>query len=417
MRIFIAILLFAAAIGAQQGSVRVEPYYPVSEKEAAKVVAKVLKVSPVIDGHNDLFIHFFACKECPRDFTKYRIDVENSGHTDIPRWRKGGVGATLLNIERDDTLDKFLSAYDIAYRMQTAYPKDLKVVKTSTEMRQAMRDGRIALLPIMENSVGLENSMYLLRSFYQLGLRGVTLAYKTNDLADGSDDKPKHNGVSAFGREMIREMNRLGVIVDISHVSAKAMSDALETSLSPVIFSHSNSRRLCDINRNVPDDVLLKLKANGGMIMLTMVPEFTTNPFAKWMVAGDEYYYGLQAKYSNDKKLVKADMDIWEKANPFPPVTIGDIAEHFDHVKKLIGVDHIGIGGDYDGISYTIKGMEDVSKYPSLLTELAHRGWTEKELRKVTGENLLRVFAAIETKATQLQTTMQPSNATLTVKK
>lgn len=276
-------------------------------------------------------------------------------------------------------------------------------------MRQAIKDGRIALLPIMENSIGLENSMHLLRSFYQLGLRSVTLAYKTNDLADGSDDKPKHNGVSDFGKEMIREMNRLGVIVDISHVSAKAMSDALETSRSPVIFSHSNSRALCNMNRNAPDDVLLKLKANGGMIMLTMVPEFTTNPFAKWMQTGDEYYFGLQRKYMFDKAKVKADMDIWDKQNPIPTATIADIAEHFDHVKKLIGVDHIGIGGDYDGIKATIKGMEDVSKFPSLLTELAKRGWTENELRKVTGENFLRVFSEVEQKAALIQTTTQPS--------
>lgn len=399
------IIIPAASIYAQKEAKK----YVLTDQAAEKLVSRVLKTSPVIDGHNDLFIHFFACKECPQDFRTYRIDSTNTGHTDIPRWRKGGVGGQLLNIEKDRSLGLFLDAYDIVYRMQAAYPNDIKVVGTSSEMRAAMRAGRIALLPIMEGSIGLENNMSLLRSFYQLGLRSVTFAYKTNDLADGSDDKPKHNGVSAFGKEMIGEMNRLGVIIDISHVSTKAMSDVLETTKAPVIFSHSNARALCDVNRNVPDEVIKKLVANRGMIMLTFVPEFTSNEFASWYKSGDEFYFALQRKHSFDKAKVKADMDIWEKENPPPVVTISDIADHFDHVKRLVGVDHIGIGGDYDGILYTIKDLEDVSGYPKLLTELAKRGWTEKDLRKITSENFLRVFEEVEVKAAALQKTMQPS--------
>ena len=398
-------LSFPVGVPAQAPSKK----YVLSDEAAEKLVARVLKTSPVIDGHNDLFIHFFACKECPQDFSTYRIDSTNSGHTDIPRWRKGGVGGQLLNIEKDGSLERFLGAYDILYRMQAAYPNDIQVVRTSAEMRSAMRSGRIAILPIMETSKGLENSMTLLRSFYQLGLRSVTFAYKTNDLADGSDDKPKNDGVSAFGREMIGEMNRLGIIIDISHVSARAMSDVLETTKAPVIFSHSNSRALCDVNRNAPDDVIMKLVANHGMIMLTFVPEFTTDEFAKWYKAGDEFYFDLQKKHAFDKAEVKADMYVWEKENPRPVVTVSDIADHFDHVKNLIGVDHIGIGGDYDGILYTIKGLEDVSGYPHLLTELAKRGWSEKELRKITSENFLRVFEGVEKRAVELQKTMRPS--------
>ncbi len=400
-----SLIILATSLFAQQ----TDKKYVVSDRAAKIIVDRVLKTSPVIDGHNDLFIHFFACKECPQDFSTYRIDSTNSGHTDIPRWRKGGVGGQLLNIEKDGSLDRFLGAYDIVYRMQTAYPNDIQVVRTSSEMRSAMKAGRIAILPIMETSKSLENSMILLRSFYQLGLRSVTFAYKTNDLADGSDDKPKNNGVSAFGKEMIGEMNRLGVIIDISHVSAKAMSDVLETTKAPVIFSHSNSRALCDVNRNVPDDVIKKLVENRGMIMLTFVPEFTTNEFANWYRSGDEFYFSLQKKYAFDKAKVKVDMDLWEKENPPPVVTVADIADHFDHVKQLIGVDHIGIGGDYDGIMYTIKDLQDVSGYPKLLIELAKRGWTEKELQKITSENFLRVFEEVEAKAAALQKTMQPS--------
>ena len=401
----IFILIFAAGLYAQSPSRK----YVLTDQAAAALVVRVLKTSPIIDGHNDLFIHFFACKECPRDFHAYRIDTTNTGHTDIPRWRKGGVGGQLLNIEKDRSLGLFLDAYDIVYRMQAAYPNDIRVVGTSGEMRSAMRSGRIAILPIMEGSIGLENNMSLLRSFYQLGLRSVTFAYKTNNLADGSDDKPIHNGVSAFGKEMIGEMNRLGIIIDISHVSAKAMNDVLETTKAPVIFSHSNARALCEQNRNVPDDVIKKLAANRGLMMLTFVPEFTTDEFAKWYNAGDEFYFALQRKYAFDKAKVKADMDVWEKENPRPVVTILDIADHFDHVKRLVGVDHIGIGGDYDGILYTIEGLEDVSGYPKLLTELAKRGWTEKELRKITSENFLRVFEEVEAKAAALQKIMQPS--------
>lgn len=412
-KLALCILIPAASFYAQKEAKK----YVLSDQAAEKLVTRVLKTSPVIDGHNDLFIHFFACKECPQDFHTYRIDSTNTGHTDIPRWRKGGVGGQLLNIEKDRSLGLFLDAYDIVYRMQAAYPNDIKVVGTSSEMRAAMRSGRIAILPIMEGSIGLENNMSLLRSFYQLGLRSVTFAYKTNDLADGSDDKPKHNGVSAFGKEMIGEMNRLGIIVDISHVSAKAMSDVLETTKAPIIFSHSNARALCDHNRNVPDDVIKKLVANRGMIMLTFVPEFTTNAFAKWYNAGDEYYFALQRKHAFDKVKVKADMDIWEKENPRPIVTVSDIADHFDHVKRLVGVDHIGIGGDFDGILYTIKGLDDVSGYPKLLTELAKRGWTEKDLRKITSENFLRVFEEVEAKAAALQKTIQPSSVKVVEKK
>jgi membrane dipeptidase len=381
-------------------------YYPISETKAKEIVTRVLKQSPVIDGHSDLFAWYFGCNykklpQCPQDIKDYPLDTISKGQTDIPRWRKGGVGGVQLNVF-SDSLISFVEAYDQLYRLEKYYSGDLKVVSTSAEMRKTMQAGKIALLPMLEGSVRLENKVSLLRMFYKLGLRCITFTYNTSDLADGSDDKPKHNGISSIGKEMVREMNRLGVLIDMSHISARSMNDILDITKAPVIFSHSNARALCDVNRNVPDEVLKRLKMNGGLIMIDMVAEHTSNAFAKWMADGDSVYYSTKAKYPGDKKKLKEVMEQWEKDYPRPAVTVADVADHFDYIKKLIGIDHIGISGDYDGMDYPIAGLEDVSCFPLLLNELARRGWSEPELRKITGENYLRVFEAIEKKAKEL---------------
>jgi membrane dipeptidase len=387
---------------AQNGSYN----YPITEVKAKEMVAGIIKQSPVIDGHNDLFAWYFGCNykklpKCPQDIKDYPLDTITKGQTDIPRWRKGGVGGVQLNVF-SDSLSGYMDAYDQLYRLEKTYSKDLKIVGTASEMRKAMQAGKIALLPMLEGSVRLENKVSLLRMFYKLGLRCITFTYYTSDLADGSDDKPRHNGISLIGKEMVQEMNRLGVIIDMSHVSAKSMSDILDITKAPVIFSHSNARALCGVNRNVPDEILKRLKLNGGLIMIDMVAEHTSNAFVKWMNTGDTVYYVTKEKYPGDKKKLKEVMDEWEKNYPKPAVTVADVADHFDYIKKLIGVDHIGISGDYDGMDYPIAGLEDVSCFPALLIELARRGWTETELRKITAENYLRVFEAVEKKATQL---------------
>jgi membrane dipeptidase len=374
--------------------------YLKTEAEAQKIVAKVLKRYPIIDGHNDLIAWYFGCNykklpKCPQDITDYPLDKISNGETDIPRWRMGGVGGVQLNVVAD-SLNSFLDAYDLLYRMEETYSKDLKVISTSSEMRKAIRDGKIAILPMLEGSVRLENKLSYLRFFYKQGLRCVTFTYYTSDLADGSDDIPRHNGISAIGNEMVKEMNRLGIIIDMSHISSKAMSDILDITEAPVIFSHSNVRVLCDVNRNVSDEILLRLKVNNGLIMLDMVPEHTSNTFVKWMQEGDSVYYSIKDQNPGDKKKLTEIMAKWENDYPKPVVTISDIANHFDYVKNLIGIDYIGIGGDYDGMDYYIQGLEDVSCYPKLLTELVRRGWTESELKKITCENFLRVFSDIE---------------------
>lgn len=400
-----AAILYWLLINVCQGHAQSIKYKQnVSKEKADEIVKKVLKLSPVIDGHNDLFIRYFDCKTCPIDLHEYRIDTIAKGHTDIPKMRKGGVGAVLMNVfGRDTSLYSYHKGWDLLYRMENLYRADLKIVGTSSEMRSAIRDGKIAFLPILEGSVRLKNDPALLRTYYKLGLRSVTFAYKTNGLADGSDDTARHNGISAAGREMVKEMNRLGVLIDMSHISAKAMNDILDITKSPVIFSHSNARALCDVNRNVPDDVLVRLKQNNGIIMLTFVPYFVKKEHKSWLDYGDAVYDKAIADYPNNRAKLDSIMEKWEKENIEPVVTVADMADHFDHIKTLIGVNYIGIAGDFDGISFTIKGLENMSTFPNLLTELARRGWTETELKKITGENFLRVFEAVEKKARRLQ--------------
>ena len=398
----IAVILFFCPVFGQDN-------YKLSEVKAKEVVSRVLKTSPVIDGHNDLFIHYFDCKTCPRDLKDYRIDTIAKGHTDIPRMRKGGVGAVLMNVFGNDTgMLTYHKAWDLLYRMEAAHAKDIKVVGSSADMKAAMRSGKVAFLPILEGALRLSNDPALVRTFYKLGLRSVTFAYKTNGLADGSDDTVRHNGISAAGRTMIKEMNRLGVLIDMSHISAKAMNDILGITEAPVIFSHSNAKALCDVNRNVQDDVLLRLKKNKGIIMLTFVPYFVKKQHTDWLTAGDEVYYKAEKDFAGNRDSMNIVMDKWEKENPEPLVTVADMADHFDYVKKLIGADHIGMAGDYDGISFTIKGLENTSTYPNLLIELARRGWTETELKKITGENFLRVFEKVEKKAVFLKQNTLP---------
>lgn len=387
--------------------------YVRTDSEARTILRRALSVSPIIDGHNDLFIHYFDCDNCPKDLADYRIDTTSKGHTDIPRLRKGLVGGLLLNVfGREKSAESYLQAWDLLYRMEKAHAADLKIVATAAEMRLAMNQGKIAILPSLEGARRLGNNMFLLRAYYKLGLRSVTFAYSTNQLADGSDDTTRYNGISAFGKEMVREMNRQGIIIDMSHISAKAMSDILDVTTAPVIFSHSNVRALCDVNRNVPDEILKRLKLNQGLIMLTPVPYFTRNEHNNWMNTRDSLGNALYQRFiqtPSDSTRLDSIAVGWEQTNPEPEVTIADLADHFDYVRQLIGVEHIGIAGDYDGISFFIKGMENVASFPELLVELVRRDWTEKEIQQITSENFLRVFESIEKRASRLQELSQPS--------
>lgn len=395
------IFLLATLSGAIVG--QTNRAYQRTGTEAQTLVRKVLKVSPIIDGHSDLFAWYFGCEykklpKCPQGIEDHQIDKITRGQTDIPRWRNGGVGGVLMNVFGADAFTAAMQS-EFTNSLEKAYPNDLKVVTTASEMRKAINAGKIALLPMMEGSERLAGDISKLDELYKFNLRCMTFTYVTGPFADARDDEPRNNGITNAGKEMVKKMNELGIIIDMSHISAKAMSDILDVTKAPVIFSHSNARNLADVERNVPDEILRRLKSNKGLIMIDVVAEHTTTSFGKWMVDGDAVYFTTKKKFPNDLALLKKTMTEWEAKNPKPVVTVADVADHFEHVRKLIGVEHIGISGDFDGMDYPIPGLEDVSRFPALLTELARRGWTEKELRKITGENFLRVFADVENKA------------------
>ncbi|PRY87406.1 dipeptidase [Mongoliibacter ruber] len=390
------------------------------------LVAKVLREAPLIDGHNDLLIHYVWCKACPRELDDYKLDTISDGHIDIPRLRKGGVGALLTNIfGRGKEMNEYLQGWDLIYRIEKKYAADFKVAVTSSEVRQVMKSGKIAIIPSMEHTYELVDDLGRLRILYRLGLRSVILAYNNNNIADGAFDEPIHDGLSDYGKELVLEMNRLGIMIDLSHITEKGMLDVLEITRAPVIFSHANARALTDTERNASDQVLLKLKENGGLIMLTPVNYFTTQEAHDYfLVKLDSIGKAFQEKYSNpdqmsdeEIELADAEWDAWEAANPHPKVTVKDFVDHFDYVKNMIGVDHIGIGSDFDGMSYLIEGIEDASTFPNILLELANRGWTEKELKKVTQENFLRIFEAVEQKSAELQKIEGPRIAKVTSEK
>ncbi|CAN5338706.1 dipeptidase [soil metagenome] len=406
-RSLLFLLIAALGCGSVGGQVRSERKYQRTDAEAQKIVRDVLKVSPIIDGHSDLFAWYFGCvykklPKCPQTLEDYPIDKITNGQTDIPRWRKGGVGGSQMNVFGSDVFSATVES-NFVNLLEKTYPNDLKVVATAAEMRQAMRAGKIALLPMMEGSERLAGDISQLDALYKLNLRCMTFTYVTGPFSDASDDEPRNNGITNAGKELVKKMNELGIIIDMSHISAKAMSDILDTTRAPVIFSHSNARAVADVERNVPDTILLRLKSNKGLIMIDMVAEHTTTAFGKWMKEGDDLYFATKKKSPDDKDLLKKVMTEWEEKNPMPVPKLVDVADHFDHVKNLIGVDHIGISGDYDGMEYPIPGLDDVSKFPDLLIELARRDWTEKELRKITSENFLRVFEAVEKSAKDLK--------------
>jgi membrane dipeptidase len=400
--LLVALLLTLICSFISHAQSRTTTKYLRTEKEAKVLLDKILQNSRLIDGHNDLFVHYFDCKTCPKDLPDYSINQPSAGQTDIPRLRKGRVGALLLNIfGSSSSIDAYLQAWDLLYRMRDKYKNDFTIAGNTRDIRSSIAQGKIALLPTLEGATRLEQYPWLLRTYYQLGLRSVTFAYNSNQFADGSDDTARHNGLSLAGKNLVKEMNKLGMLIDMSHISVASMNAILDITKAPVIFSHSNAKALCNVNRNVPDDVLKRLQLNGGIIMLCPVPYFTSNEHFNWHNRADSFYEAMAGKFrKNPADSAELDKTVaeWDRNNPPPLVTEADLADHFDYVKKLIGVDHIGIAGDYDGIEYTIKGMEDIASYPKLLIELLRRGWTEAEIKKITSENFLRVFAAVEKK-------------------
>ncbi|MFJ5209715.1 dipeptidase [Streptomyces nigra] len=380
----------------------------------------LLREFPVVDGHNDLP---WALREQVRyDMAARDIAADQSAHlhTDIPRLRAGGVGAQFWSVyvrsdyAGDQAVSATLEQIDCVRQLLARHPADLRPALTAADMEAARAEGRIASLMGAEGGHSIADSLATLRALYALGVRYMTLTHNDNIAwADSATDEPGVGGLSAFGREVVREMNREGMLVDLSHVAATTMRDALDTTAAPVIFSHSSSRAVCDHPRNIPDDVLERLPANGGVAMVTFVPKFVLQAAVDWTAAADE---NMRAHGFHHLDTTAEAMKVhraFEESNPRPVATVSTVADHLDHMREVAGIDHLGIGGDYDGTAFTPDGLNDVTGYPNLIAELLDRGWSKADLAKLTWRNAVRVLGAAEDVARDLQATRGPSNATL----
>jgi membrane dipeptidase len=390
-----------------------------SQDRALEHARKLLNSALLIDGHNDLPWEIRESKTAPRDVAAYDLRKRSPKHTDLERLKQGKVGAQFWSIYipgeiKDSGYARVqLEQFDIARRMITRYPNRLELALTADDIERSHRRGRIASLLGMEGGHAIENSLGALRAYYDLGARYLTLTHNvTLDWADAALDSARHNGLTEFGREVVREMNRLGMLVDLSHVSPGVMSDALDVSEAPVIFSHSSARALVDHPRNVPDSILARLPRNGGLVMVTFVPAFISPEAAAWDARQREQMEGIKASVT-DTARQRQLLDEWKATHPQPPTRLAQVADHIEHVRDVAGVDHVGIGSDFDGIDTVPEGLEDVSKFPDLFAELIRRGWSDKDLKKLAGQNLLRVLRAAEATAARLQKTREPSTKTI----
>ncbi len=367
---------------------------------------RILKQVPLIDGHNDVPWQY---RDRKTDFDG--IDLEHDTaelkptmHTDIPRLRAGGLGGQFWSVyvptrlSGPEAVQATIEQIDVVYRMCERYPKTFEIALTADDVVRIHKKGRIASLIGMEGGHSINNSLATLRMMYQLGARYMTLTHtKNTDWADAAGDEAQHRGLTEFGKDVVREMNRLGMLVDLSHVTDDVMRDALAVSKAPVIFSHSSARALCNHVRNVPDDVLKLTAANGGVVMVCFLPAYVVERDRAYFERVRAERSRLAGIHGEDRAAINAALADWRAANPDPnAASLSDVVNHIDHIRKVVGVDYIGIGSDFDGFSGPPKGLEDVSKYPDLLAELLRRGYTKDDVKKIAGLNVLRVMRAAE---------------------
>lgn len=392
-RALIAALLAAPALACAQAaqSANADPHMARAER--------VLRAVPLIDGHNDLPWAIRGFTAAPMDVERYDLRQRTVGHTDIARMREGRLGGQFWSVyvPGESTYKAMgyarvqLEEIDIAQRVFAKYPDVLEPVTTAQGFRDAFARGRIGSVMGMEGGHAIENSLGALRAYHAMGVRYMTLTHNVHlDWVDSHVANPRHGGLTAFGREVVREMNRLGMLVDLSHTSPGTMSDALDASEAPVMWSHANAFAVANHTRNVPDSILARLPRNGGVVMVTFVPGFVSQAQINWNRQPEAQRSGTR-----------------------PVATLAQVADHIDHIRRVAGVDHVGIGGDFDGIEEVVVGLEDVASYPRLFAELSRRGWSEADLRKLAGENILRAMAQAEQVAARLQQQRAPSTATI----
>ena len=374
-------------------------------------IDRILKATPLIDGHNDLPWEL-------RENHQSRVEGLESGGaerpkpvmTDMQRLRAGRVGGQFWSvyitgtITGDAALRATIEQIDTTRRLIAAYPRHLELASTAADVVRIHRSGKIASMLGMEGGRGIWGSLPALRQFHALGVRYMTLTHnQTTEWADSATDEPKHGGISPFGAQVVDEMNRLGMMVDLSHVSAEAMKDALQMSRAPVIFSHSNAFALNPHPRNVPDDVLRLLPANGGVVMVNFYPVFLSPVVREWALRRTGEEARLKALTPFSTAQAEAALKQWEQSNPRPAVPLSVVADHIEHIARIAGHDHVGIGGDLDGVPYTAVGLESVAGYPLLFAELIRRGWSDANLARLAGGNVLRAMRRAETVAASMQ--------------
>jgi len=399
---------FVLAVGIAWPPVHAQSSAPsAKDLERAK---RVLRQTPLIDGHNDLPWRIRQDSIARGNVDEYDLRKRTPGHTDLDRLKKGMVGAQFWSVytpgEYPDSgyARVELEQIDIARRMIAKYPDRLALALSPEDIRRDFKRGKIGSLLGLEGGHAIENSLGALRAYYDLGVRYMTLTHNvTLAWADAALDSAKHGGLTPFGDSVVREMNRLGMLVDLSHVSPGTMSDALNVTQAPVIFSHSGARALVDVARNVPDSILRRVTTNGGIVMIPFVTGFVSPAVQLYEQSTRPLITDLQKKYGNDTAAISREVKQWRATHPEPRATLSQVADQIDYVRKVAGVDHVGIGSDFDGITEVVQGLEDVSTFPALFAELARRGWSDSDLRKLAGENLLRVFSQAEAVAKGLQ--------------
>ena len=372
---------------------------------------------PLIDGHNDLPWRYRRMVN--RAISAMDIsEPQPQLHTDIPRLRQGGVGGQFWSVFVPASLDSSqhvpatMEQIDLVYNMIRRYPETFQLALDADQVEAAFRQGKIASLIGMEGGHSIGNSLATLRMFYRLGARYMTLTHSQNvPWADSCTDEPVSYGLSEFGREVVREMNRLGMLVDLSHVSPDTMRDALDTVEAPVVFSHSSARAVADHPRNVPDDVLERVAENGGVVMVSFVPSFVSQEVNGYYQSRDAERERLASIAGMSDEQSGIELQKWDGSNPAPDATLSQVADHIDHLREVAGVEHIGIGSDFDGIGSVPIGLEDVSTYPALTAELISREYSDEEILNILGRNVLRVMRQVEDSARRIQLERGPSEA------
>lgn len=387
------------------------------------VARRLLRETPLVDGHNDIpwqYRQRVYAKLRDLDLSEDLSDLEPQLHTDIPRLREGGLGAQFWSVYipatrgggRPGDARIVMEQIDLTRRMIDRYSDTFEFAGSADDIERIHAEGKIASLMGMEGGHSIEDSMGVLRMTYDAGVRYMTLTHSLNTRwADSATDQAAHGGLTDFGREIVREMNRLGMLIDLSHVSEETMHDALDVADAPVIFSHSSTMAVTDSPRNVPDSVLERLRRNGGVIMITFVPAYVSQDVLDYWQDRQARQRELQDEFGNDVEAIRAGMNQWSEENPAPRATLHDVADHIEHAIRVAGINHVGLGGDYDGVPRLPEGLEDVSGYPNLVAELFARGYTRREVRKIVGENALRVMREAERAAARLQRLRPPSEA------